>query len=351
MPADVTLRPMSPQDGPALARLSAESPDTGQITFTSRYVVDACTALGALWEDSAVVVAEPEDAPGRLVGVGLVSFGRCQFEGDVFPYAILNSLKVHPQYRRQGIASRLASWRIEEARKQVGPEGILLANIQKGNEGSVANARKWARQITGQLITGVCRMRPAPPAPLPGVSVRAATPEDMAEAAAGMDQFYKGFNFYQPHPAESLTAWLSRSPFSTPFRHYVVATSAAGEILAGVALTEECRLRITEVGRLPGWMRLVNRFVGLVPADGILREIPTDRLWFLPGQLPAARHLWETLRYDWRERGTALMASYDPRGPLPAVYRLPAYMPRGTSTVAVSAPTPIREETLLCSLL
>jgi hypothetical protein len=215
----------------------------------------------------------------------------------------------------------------------------------------VTNARKWARQITGQLITGVCRVRSAPPSPLPGVSVRAATSEDLAEAAAGTNRFYQGYNFHQPPSAESLTAWLTRSPFPTPFRHYVVATSGAGEILAGVALTEECRLRITEVGRLPGGMRFVNRFVGLVPADGILREITTERFWFLPGQLAAARHLWETLRYDWRERGTALMAFYDPRGPLPAVYRLPAYMPRGTSTVALSAPTPMRDETLLCSLL
>jgi GNAT superfamily N-acetyltransferase len=343
---------MAPEDGPGLARLSEQSPDTGEISFTACYHVDAVQTLKALWPDSAGVVAEPTDSPGTLVGMGLVSFGRCRFEGEERPYALLSSLKVHPQYRRQGVAARLATWRIEEARGRVGRDGVILANIQKNNTGSIANARKWATQIAGQFVVSVNPMRARAPRAKGAmdISVRVAREGDLPEIVAGLNRFYGDHNLSRADTVESLRDWLRNTPFADPFRHYLVAVTSAGQIIAGVALTEECRLRTMVVGHMPTAMRVASRLLRLLPPDGVVREVLAERLWFAPGQAAAARHLWEGVRWQWRGRGTTLMAFFDPRGPLPGVIRQPLWVPRGRSTLALNAPVPLREETLLSPL-
>ncbi|KPV48103.1 hypothetical protein SE17_39865, partial [Kouleothrix aurantiaca] len=54
---DVALRPLAPTDGPAIAELFAQTPDAGQISFTTRFKVDAYTALTALHPDTTGVAA------------------------------------------------------------------------------------------------------------------------------------------------------------------------------------------------------------------------------------------------------------------------------------------------------
>ncbi len=105
---------MAPADGPALATLYENSPDTGRVTFNARFNIDAYQAMIALRGDVVGVVAETASFDG-LVGASLVNFGQCYFEDHVRPSALLSSLTVHPAYRRRGIASRLAEWRVHHA--------------------------------------------------------------------------------------------------------------------------------------------------------------------------------------------------------------------------------------------
>src|SRR6187549_2338320 len=135
MAADnIVVRRLEPTDGPAIDRLGRETPDTGAVAFYSEFHHDAYETLMALHPGSVGVVAEAPDR--RLVGMGLVAFGECQFEGEIRPSAYLNSLGVHPDYRRRGIASRIAAWRVNEANdrfKADGREGVIFAAIQGGN--------------------------------------------------------------------------------------------------------------------------------------------------------------------------------------------------------------------------
>ncbi|HFQ95389.1 MAG TPA: GNAT family N-acetyltransferase, partial [Anaerolineae bacterium] len=143
----ITLRPLTPDDGPAFARLLLASPDTGRIHLTPHYVVDPCEAIRASQEDDFLgVVAETPGFDG-LVGAGLVRFGRAQIEGEVRPYAFLNPLIVHPDHRRQGIATALVRWRVQAARDRFGDAAVIWALIQRGNVGSVRTVTKFLPQM------------------------------------------------------------------------------------------------------------------------------------------------------------------------------------------------------------
>ncbi len=82
------------------------------------------------------------DSFDGLVGAGFVDFGHCNFEGELRDYASLSGVVVHPHFRRRGIASRLAQWRVEYAREHIGDGGVILTSIQEENTGSFAVAKK-----------------------------------------------------------------------------------------------------------------------------------------------------------------------------------------------------------------
>jgi ribosomal protein S18 acetylase RimI-like enzyme len=105
---EITVRPMLPSDGPALNKLNSETPDTGALAFYTEFHGDPFTILTTLDPDTHGVVAQAPDHEG-IVGMGLVTFGQCMYEGELRPSAYLSSLSVHPSYRRRGIASKLSS--------------------------------------------------------------------------------------------------------------------------------------------------------------------------------------------------------------------------------------------------
>jgi ribosomal protein S18 acetylase RimI-like enzyme len=341
------LRPMAPTDGPGLAELFAQTPDAGQIGFTARFKLDPYAGLAALHDELAGVVAVLP-ATRRIVGLGLVDLGTRQIEGAPRPTALLHTLKVHPDYRQRGIAGELAAWRVAHARRHLGEDAVILAQIQQNNTGSERTARRWARQTVGQLTTALVRPSERQPRPRPGLTLRPALPGELAAFAAAQQDFYRDYNIYHPQTADTLATWRARTPLATPIREIVVATDAAGTVLAGAEVTERGRVRSLEVGRLPTAITLVNRAIRLLPADGVVDEVVVSGLWFRPGQLATARALWAWLRWAWRERGSLLRIDYDPRGPLPGVLQLPPWLPTARSTFVAQSPVPLDPARLYC---
>lgn len=337
---------MTPADGEALKVLFENSPDTGKIQIAPHYRLDAYTASTVMYNESVGIVAEANDGE-RLVGAGFISFGRCQFEGVLRDYAALKGLVVHPDYRRQGLATELAARRVEYARGHVGENGILVATLQENNEGSFAVARKWSQQIKGELRNGIVKMRTAFPEPTADLSVRQATVHDMDATARHLNVFYQNYNFYEPHTGESLTNWLQQTPLDTVFRHYYLVTDSAGNLLAGLGLVEQHRLVGMRVDRMPATIKLLNRLVRLVPVGGQLRQLSATKIWFISDQIEAARFLWETIRWEWKERANTLTYVFDPRSPLKEVSRAPFWMPQARFTLAVNGPVPMSEERLI----
>lgn len=98
---------------------------------------------------------------------------------------------------------------------------------------------------------------------------------------------------------------------------------------------------------MPAFARILNKFLSVVPSDGVLKQLNVNRLWYAPNQLSAARYLWETIRWEWRDRGSVIVCYFDPRGSLPEILRLPAWMPRSKFMLAVRGASIIRKDRLV----
>ncbi len=332
----ITIREVTPEDSDALGELLS-SPDTGRIQFAPRYHVDAYEAMAELEHDVEGAVAVWQ-ASRAIIGCGFVRYSRIQYEGTLRKYAWLHGLRVHADYRRRGVATRLAEWRVRRARERVGDDGVIGANIQQGNEGSLLVARSWQKYVAGELVSGVVGMRQKPPELLTGVTIRRAESEEYSAVARGMNSFYEDYNFYSPETGESLAEWLAVTPFDDAMRHCFVAVDDAGNIVAGMGIVEGHRVMELEVKRMPWSLRLLNRIVKLVPPDGRMRQLLVVKPWFAPGRLAEARYLWEKLRWQWQDRGATLAFSYDERSLLKQVFQTPMWMPKTRFVLAVDAP-------------
>lgn len=341
----VVLREQVPDDEAALAALAAASPDGGLVAFSPVLHVPERAAAAGQHEESLGVVAE--DAAGAVVGAARVAFGRCRVAGEIRPFALLGGLAVHPRARHQGVGRALARRRLELAEDRCGTGVVALANIQQGNAASLANARTWADTTVGRLLVSPAPMRRRPPRARPDLLVREAVDADLAEVAAGLAAFTAGVELARVSTVESLRSWLAVRPDGRAVNHVVVATDRAGRLLAGLGLREEGRLRSLTIQRMPAAFRAVNAVLAVVPPSGEMRNLVVDKVWFAPGRGDAARFLWQTVRWDWRDRGTSLVSTYDPRGPLRQVLRTPPWIPTTSMTVAVRSPVPVDGSRLL----
>jgi GNAT superfamily N-acetyltransferase len=343
MQPGVTYRKVGAQDGAKIAALGEQTPDTGAVAFHNLWQHDPYASILALHHNAVGVVAEASGHDG-IVGMGMMSTGECHYEGALRPFAYLFSLSVHPDYRRRGIASQLAAWRVNKAREMLGEDAVIFAGIQQGNEGSLRNAAKWINQrVDGRTTAVVDKMRSSPPQPVTGFRVRPAEAADYEEIAEKQNAFYAPYNLYPPRTAEALRAWHQVAPFGTPIRDYLVVTDQDRNIVAGLSATGEGLLTTGHVTRMALPIRLLNTVVKVIPADGIAKRIHVKDLWFAPGHMDAAKYLWESLRWLWRERGTMLMVFYDAKSPLAQIVSQPWYMPRQTGSLVVAAPMPMSE--------
>jgi GNAT superfamily N-acetyltransferase len=311
MQPKISLRQLLPSDGMAYASLVANSPDTGRISTAQHYNLDSYQALTAIHGNFVGVVAEHAGFQG-FVGAGLIRFGECQFEGEIRPYAFLNTLVVHPDFRRQGIASQLAKWRLEYARNRIGPDGIIWAIIQRGNIGSELTARKWQGQfLQNRILLIPLRPRLNSPHIFQDYQVSALPTKQSHLISGQLIDFYQAFNLFTPKSQVELASWSVASPFNEPFRHFIVIRNAHDEIAAGLVLTETYKLRYMQIVKAPFMARMANRVLHVVPPDLIMREINLSHIWFAQGQIEAARYLLETVRWEWRSKASSFIIWID----------------------------------------
>ena len=331
---DLVVRVADPDDRAAIATLHEASPDGGAVGFRVHNHGGPGAAEPAVHRRSVDVVAE---VPGLgTVGAARISTGTLRVAGEPRPYALLSSLVVHPAHRRRGVAAGLARWRLDHAAGLAGEGAVVLANVQRGNTGSQANAARWADGWTGAAVTAPLTMLTRR-ARRPRYEVRDATAADSAAVASGHAAFTADHAFAHEWTPESLVEWLEAGPVNG----YRVAIDPRGAVVAGMAVRREGLVRSLEVTRLPAYIAAVNVVLRAIPPDRVLRNVVVDHLWFAPGHQEAAADLLRETRWDWRDQGTHLLVTLDRRSPaLPAVGLRP-WSPTTVTTTAVRADPPV----------
>ena len=341
----ITLRPIQPSDSPALTKLITEFGGD----LTTRFLVDPYQAIcfGTEYRTEGVAV-ECSDVRG-FIGMGTVRFGKAQFNGEVLPFAFLDGLKVHQDFRGQGLGFQIANWRIQQAREAFGNECVIATGMLHDNHASHAVAAKWCREFAESAINAIVMpTRRWQPKSLPGITVRDMEKEEYEEFASKQNAFYKNYNFYPPCDLNSIANARDVSVSGIEPYRYFAAIDKNGSLLAGAQTWARGVLKSDTINDPPPPLRMLNRVIHLLPSDFIIRDINVNGLWYEPGELQAAKLLWETIRWECKDQGTTIAAAIDPRDPILQVITLrPWHQPRPKITLAIHGPSPIDRDKLL----
>jgi len=201
-----SLRALQPSDSLALTKLITEFDDD----LTTRFQVDPYQAISFGTEYRTIGVGVECTGVDGFVGMGTVRFGKVQFNGEILPLAFLDGLKVHKDFRGQGLGYQIASWRVQQAREAYGDQCVIATGMLYNNYASHAVAAKWCREFAElALHTLFLPARTHPPKSLAGIGVREIEVHEYEEFSDKQNAFYKNYNLYPPRDANSIVNALN----------------------------------------------------------------------------------------------------------------------------------------------
>ena len=340
-----TLRVLQPSDNLALVKLITEFDGD----LTTRFQVDPYLAIlsGTEFRTRGVVV-EYEGYDG-IVGMGTVRFSKVQYKDEVLPLAFLDGLKVHKDYRGNGLGYQIASWRIQKAMEEFGEQGVIATGMLHDNHASHAVASKWCREFAeSALDVRFVSMLARRPKVLAGLTVREIDFDEYEEFTHKQNNFYRQYNLYPPSSPNSIANALDVSVEGQKPYRYFVAIDVSGNLVAGAQTWARGLLKSDTVNNPPRVLRVLNKLVHVLPPDFTLRDVSVSGLWYESGQIKIAQYLWEMLRWECRDQGTILTAGFDSRDPAMNVVSLkPWNQPRPKITIAIHAPALLQRDHLL----
>ena len=200
-----SLRALQPSDSPALVKLISDF--DGEMT--TQFLVDAYTAMIFGSENRTMGVGVECVGTDGLVGLGTVRFSQVQFNGEILPLAFLDGLKVHKDFRGQGLGYQIASWRVQQAREALGDQCVIATGLLRSNSASRAVAHKWCREFIDSAFQPIfLPVRTRPPRPLDGMYVREIEPGEYTEFTVKQNAHYQNHNLYPPGDPPSIARAL-----------------------------------------------------------------------------------------------------------------------------------------------
>ncbi|MBN1453020.1 MAG: GNAT family N-acetyltransferase [Anaerolineales bacterium] len=342
MPEPAEYRLITPKDSQALEDLIAATADAGGIGFTDEYQADLLAVHRGLAEEFHGVVAEQED---KIVGMVFGEVRWVQYAGQEVPGVYVSHLRVHPDYRRQGIARELSDWALEYITGLLLSDTVLYGAIMAGNV-SLKLADQLGFRATKPIQGGVVPMRKHPPAAIPDLEVRLAERSELPAIVGGMNAFYREHDLWSPVSVDTLEEFLDREVAGVKPNQLYVAVRG-GQAVAGLSLSDRTKLVRMRLARAPWVVRRLGAWLGILPSSGILDALTVRQFWFHEGELEAARYLWGSLRYNLRKQGNCLGVAYDPRDRLADVFQIPFWLPMFKARYLVRAPTLLESERLI----
>ncbi|MBV1855904.1 GNAT family N-acetyltransferase [Catellatospora tritici] len=223
------VRDARPEDNAALVALATLGAMAGDLSLCVDRRPDFF-ALNRIAGDAwRVGVVDGDDGPIACVAVARrPSFldGRPDLLGYV------GDLKVHPAYRRRGVARVLAQWARTTARELVGPNAPLIATVLTGN-----NAVEMLRQ---RVEPGIRRQATIRSHSIDLLTRRRIPPTDLTVAAADHADEPDMVELWRRVAASRQFAPVCESfPLTRPGLEYLVARRPGGELAGFVGLWDQ----------------------------------------------------------------------------------------------------------------
>jgi predicted N-acetyltransferase YhbS len=343
---DFTLRPMEHTDGPAIDALMRLEAQTTSVSMSTHYRHNIYDALTAQHPTLFGVVAESSGIAG-LAGVATAFLDEVSIGGRVYPSAHLENLKVHHDVRRRGLGARLAAWRIDEAKRRFGGEGVVAAGVEATNAASLATARRWSTQVLGPVRIVIGRTTSSR-APSRGVEVRPVAESDIDPVIDGLTAFYAGYDMVPRQTPTGFAGALAPTGLGEAIRAYRVAVANDGNLVAGARVTERYKLMTDHIDAMPLPIAILGRLTGSIPSDRIIRSVEVSLAWHAPGRVDALRAVWDAVRYEWHDRANTIVGLADPRGSLIEAFQVGRSLaPRLELMAPVQSPVPLDPDRLL----
>jgi len=320
-------REMTPDDGDNIKDLCKESPDTGSYSYYPDFHINPYHGLSSQYPDNLGIVVECDDHDG-VVAVGDSIFGKCFFNGKIRNFAFLKAYHVHLNYRRYKIGTGIQNNLVKMAQQKKGDDVLITGVVQTDNIGQIKMLKKTGVKVHNMFHSGIFSLSKSQPKHNNNYNVERAETKDYEEIANNLNNFYQGYNLYEPQTAESLNAWVENPICSVPFCHYYIVKDKKDNILAGIGIVEEYRVRTFVVIDYPFKMKIVNPLLNIIPNDNIIRQLIGVKIWYKEDSLEAGQYLFNTVRWKWKDMANIFICHYDPRSTISKMIKLPKWRPK-----------------------
>ncbi|MCB9766172.1 MAG: GNAT family N-acetyltransferase [Alphaproteobacteria bacterium] len=301
----------TPADAPRIAALLAE-PQSAGLSVARVFSCDLWRFMAVFAEGAGGVLALAGDT---LVGVLLIERRPVQWNGVVRKGVLVDTLSVHPRWRRQGVATRLQVAALQVYADSV-RDAIVHGVFQVDNQASLDMVRPNLGWVSEPLDAVLLRPAPRPPS-APGIEARLARDDERAAFAEGANRYFAEHLLHTPLSEASLQELLHCS-IDDQGSHDVVVVTEGGRVVGGARVLVTAPLEQHRVvGQAPA-DRLRWWLGGLSHWDGGMRTVRVRGLWFAPGHAQAAGVLLDHIRHRWGRLG-GLALGADPREPAHAV--------------------------------